>query len=165
MGWVSVSLVWCCTTWYVCFSPLTYCYLNPQRTCFLSPCENFYSKNYLFVLIFGLGLCGILVFFFFFFFFFISMCCSLDVWLNAWETYSYCLNGLNNESWNWLHASMKIQIADIFFMFSKKDIRGFPRSPMHTNFVLHIIQVETLKKKKSLLKSWNSRQPLYATIH
>ena len=38
------------------FFPLTYCYLNPQRTCFLSPCENFYSKNYLFVLIFGLGL-------------------------------------------------------------------------------------------------------------
>ena len=48
---------------------------------------------------------------------------------------------------------MKIQIADIFFMFS--DIRGFPRSPMHTNFVLHIIQVETLpikkKKKKKML--------------
>ena len=80
------------------------------------------------------------------------MCCSLDIWLDAWETYSYCSNGLNNEAWNWLHASMKIQIADIFFMFSKKDIHGFPRSPMHTNFVLHIIQVEPLpiqKKKKN----------------
>ena len=72
-GWVSVSLVWCCTTWYVCFSPLMYCYLNPQRTCFLSPCKNFYSKNYLFVLIFGLGLCEIIVFFL------ISMCRSLGV--------------------------------------------------------------------------------------
>ena len=47
---------------------------------------------------------------------------------------------------------MKIQIADIFFMFSKKDICGFPRSLMHTNFVLNIIQVETLpiKKKKKM---------------
>ena len=107
-GWVSVSLVWCCTTWYVCFSPLMYCYLNPQKTCFLSPCKNFYSKNYLFVLIFGLGLCEI------FFFFLISMCHSLGVWLNAWETYGYCSDGLTNEAWNWLHASVKIQIANNF---------------------------------------------------
>ena len=83
-GWVSVSLVWCCTTWYVCFSPLMYCYLNPQRTCFLSPCKNFYSKNYLFVLIFELGLREIIVFFFLNLHVSYTGClikCLRDIWL------------------------------------------------------------------------------------